>query len=116
MFFVSAAMERLLDWAGLVSVFSFMPSICHRSYGQVLTWVKNGPAFANHRQFLATAGGKVLRDSHNLRGRRGERSDCEAVTQSQIAATLAAFLGKDYAAQVPQAGKPMRCVLPSNGK
>ncbi|HVO78416.1 MAG TPA: alkaline phosphatase family protein [Candidatus Bathyarchaeia archaeon] len=46
----------------------------------------------------------------------GERSDCEVVTQSQIAATLAGFLGKDYAAQAPQAGKPVRGVLPSNGK
>ena len=42
----------------------------------------------------------------------GERKDCPAVTQSQIAATVAAFLGEDYAAQVPQAGKPLRDVLP----
>jgi hypothetical protein len=42
----------------------------------------------------------------------GERSKVPAVTQSQIAATLAAFLGEDYAADVPKAGKPIADVLP----
>jgi hypothetical protein len=42
----------------------------------------------------------------------GERSKIPAVTQSQIAATLAAFLGEDYAADVPRAGKPIADVLP----
>lgn len=37
----------------------------------------------------------------------GERSNTPAVTQNQIAATLAAFLDEDYNAEVPQAGKPI---------
>ncbi|MBZ5539686.1 MAG: LTA synthase family protein [Acidobacteriia bacterium] len=42
----------------------------------------------------------------------GERSQIAPVTQNQIAATLAALLGEDYAAAVPQAGKPITDVLP----
>ncbi|HEV3022498.1 MAG TPA: alkaline phosphatase family protein [Pirellulales bacterium] len=41
----------------------------------------------------------------------GERSNVAPVTQSQIAATLAALLGEDYAAAVPQAGRPIADVL-----
>ena len=41
----------------------------------------------------------------------GERSKSEAVTQSQIAATLAALLGEDYNAAVDKAGKPIGDVL-----
>lgn len=37
----------------------------------------------------------------------GERSKIPAVTQNQIAATLAAFLDEDYPADVPKAGKPI---------
>jgi hypothetical protein len=42
----------------------------------------------------------------------GERAHIEAVTQSQIAATIAAILGEDYNIDVPKAGKPIRDVLP----
>jgi hypothetical protein len=42
----------------------------------------------------------------------GERSHIAAVTQNQIAATLAALLGQDYPADVPKAGKPIADVLP----
>jgi hypothetical protein len=41
----------------------------------------------------------------------GERAKIAPVTQSQIAATLAAFLGQDYDAAVPKAGKPIGDVL-----
>ena len=37
----------------------------------------------------------------------GERANVPLVTQSQVAATLAAFLGEDYCAAVPQAAKPI---------
>jgi hypothetical protein len=37
----------------------------------------------------------------------GERRDIPEVTQSQIAATLAAMLGEDYRAATPNAGKPI---------
>jgi len=42
----------------------------------------------------------------------GERAHIAPVTQSQIAATLAAFLGENYAGDVPNAAKPIRHVLP----
>ena len=41
----------------------------------------------------------------------GERSKIPAVTQNQIAATLAALLGEDYRAEVPKAGAPITDVL-----
>jgi hypothetical protein len=43
----------------------------------------------------------------------GERTQIAPVTQSQIAATLAALLGEDYAAAVPKAGKPIDDVVRS---
>ena len=42
----------------------------------------------------------------------GERTNIPAVTQNQIAATLAAFLGEDYVADVPKAGAPIADILP----
>jgi hypothetical protein len=42
----------------------------------------------------------------------GERKNCGRVTQSQIAATLAALLGEDYCRDVPRAGQPIADVLP----
>jgi hypothetical protein len=42
----------------------------------------------------------------------GERTHIPAVTQNQIAATLAALLGENYSADVPNAGKPISAVLP----
>lgn len=42
----------------------------------------------------------------------GERKNCEKVTQSQVAATLAALLGEDYHAAEPRSGEPIRDVLP----
>jgi hypothetical protein len=41
----------------------------------------------------------------------GERSHCPAVTQIQIAATLAALLGEDYHSAVTKAGAPISDVL-----
>ena len=41
----------------------------------------------------------------------GERKNVPEVTHSQIAATLAALLGEDFCAAVPQAGKPIPAVL-----
>ncbi|HUL35027.1 MAG TPA: AP protein [Candidatus Eisenbacteria bacterium] len=42
----------------------------------------------------------------------GERSRIPPVTQSQIAATLAALLGQDYSAAAPKAAPPIEDVLP----
>jgi hypothetical protein len=41
----------------------------------------------------------------------GERTNVEPVTQSQVAATLAALLGEDYAGAMPQAAQPVAAVL-----
>lgn len=41
----------------------------------------------------------------------GERKESQPVTESQIAATLAALLGEDYRTSVPQAGAPITDVL-----
>jgi hypothetical protein len=41
----------------------------------------------------------------------GERRDVEPITQSQIAATVAALLGYDYPSAQPKAGKPIAEVL-----
>lgn len=46
----------------------------------------------------------------------GERSSVAPVTQSQIAATLAAFVGKDYAAAERKAAQPIDEVLPSRSR
>lgn len=43
---------------------------------------------------------------------RGERTNVAAITQSQLAATLAALLGEDYTEYQPKSGKPIRDVLP----
>jgi hypothetical protein len=37
----------------------------------------------------------------------GERTHCAPVTQSQIAATIAALLGEDYHAAFPQSAAPI---------
>jgi len=42
----------------------------------------------------------------------GERRDCEAVTQSQVAATVAALLGEDWCAAEPRAAKPIADAVP----
>jgi hypothetical protein len=41
----------------------------------------------------------------------GERTDCAAITESQIAATLAKFLGEDFNRFAPNAGKPIADVF-----
>jgi hypothetical protein len=42
---------------------------------------------------------------------RGERKNAPAVTESQIAATVAALLGEDYHAAVPKSGEAIEDVL-----
>jgi hypothetical protein len=44
----------------------------------------------------------------------GERTSCDPFTQSQVAATVAALIGKDYAGAVAQAAKPIADVLPAS--
>lgn len=44
----------------------------------------------------------------------GERTNSDRVTQSQIAATLAALLGEDYHGAVSDSGAPIEAVLPAS--
>jgi hypothetical protein len=46
----------------------------------------------------------------------GERAKIAAVTQSQLAATLAALLGENYNAAMPKAGAPIADVLGHSNK
>ena len=46
----------------------------------------------------------------------GERENVEAVTQSQIAATIASLLGEDYNGAQPRAAGAIRDALPGTGK
>jgi len=46
----------------------------------------------------------------------GERANCAAVTQSQIAATVAAFLGQEYAAAFPHVAAPIAEAIKPGGK
>ncbi|MBE7536934.1 MAG: alkaline phosphatase family protein [Opitutaceae bacterium] len=44
----------------------------------------------------------------------GERSNCQTLTQSQVAATLTAYLGEDYNQSEPRAALPVAEALPSS--
>jgi hypothetical protein len=46
----------------------------------------------------------------------GERTNCAPVTQSQVAATIAAFLGEDFNAAFPQAAPPIADAISREGK
>jgi Type I phosphodiesterase / nucleotide pyrophosphatase len=46
----------------------------------------------------------------------GERTNVEQVTQSQVAATLAAVLGEDYGADAPKAARAIGDVIRTSGK
>ena len=46
----------------------------------------------------------------------GERTNCAAITQNQIAATVAAFLGEDFRAAIPQAAAPIAEAIARSAK
>ena len=62
-------------------------------------------------QAIAYGSGAATIGADSLREMLGVRDNTE-VTQSQIAATVAALLGEDYRAEVPQAGATLPNVLP----
>jgi hypothetical protein len=67
-------------------------------------WTSHGPKIPESKQtWMAFLGP----DTPAL----GERKQVDAVTESQIAATVAAFLGEDFHAAVPQSGAPIQDVL-----
>lgn len=73
----------------------------------------DGPEWRNHGETVAGADKVWLAvlgpDTRPL----GERTNIAPVTHSQIAATLAALLGEDYHAAVPESGAPIQDVLPA---
>jgi len=46
----------------------------------------------------------------------GERTNIAQVTHSQIASTIAAFLGEDYHAAVPKSGAPIQDLVPTGSR
>jgi hypothetical protein len=67
-----------------------------------------GPvAWKNHSAALATAGDIWMAIIGPDTPPLGERTNCAPVTQSQVAATVAAFLGQDFRSHVPKAGAPV---------
>jgi len=99
---------------------------------QLWNTVQSMPEYRDHTTFILTAdhgrgsGPKEWRDHGNKqKGSEniwiavigpdtpplGERNNIPPVTQSQIAATVGAFLGKDYLKAVPKAAPPISSVL-----
>jgi len=93
------------------------------------------PAYRNQTTFIITtdhgrgSGPRQWRDhGQNIEGAEdvwlavigpdtrsmGERINCDRITQSQVAATVAAFLGENFQDARPQAGPALREVLPQN--
>jgi hypothetical protein len=71
-----------------------------------------GPAWKDHGKDIAGAEETWLAVLGPDTPALGERANA-VVDQNQVAATLAALLGEDYCAEVPQAGKPVAEVLKS---
>ena len=72
--------------------------------GQGLDWTHHGEKIPESREtWMAFLGPDTPA--------RGERGKGTVVTESQIAATIAAFLGEDYHAAVPESGAPIAEVL-----
>lgn len=71
-----------------------------------------GPAWRNHSAALATAGDIWLAALGPDTPPLGERTNCAAITQSQVAATIAALLGDNFNAFNPKAAKPIADALP----
>lgn len=77
---------------------TFVISVDHGRGGGKSDWKNHGAAIIGADHIWLGALGP---DTPAL----GERTNIGNVGQNQIAATVAAFLGKDYCAEVPQAGK-----------
>ncbi len=69
-------------------------------------------SWKNHGKNIPEAGGIWIAAMGPDTPPLGERENVPTVTQSQIAATVAALLGEDYKAATPQAGEPIRELLP----
>jgi hypothetical protein len=84
---------------------SILVTVDHGRGDAPVDWKSHGEKIAKSEYIWAAAIGP---DTPAL----GERQNCDPITQSQVAATVAALLGEDYCAAVPQAAKPIADVLP----
>ena len=84
---------------------SILVTVDHGRGDAPVDWKSHGEKIAKSEYIWAAAIGP---DTPAL----GERENSTPITQSQIAATVAALLGEDFCAAVPQAAKPITDVLP----
>jgi hypothetical protein len=70
-----------------------------------------GPLWTSHGEKIAPARQTWMAFLGPDTAPTGEQGKGTVVTESQIAATVAALLGEDYPAAVPRAGEPIRAVL-----
>jgi hypothetical protein len=72
----------------------------------------NGPtAWKDHGEKVAGAEGDWIAILGPDMPALGERSQVQPVTESQLAATIAALLGQDYHGAVPRSGAPIAEVI-----
>lgn len=83
---------------------AFVNTADHGRGGGLTAWKDHGTEQKRSENIWI---GVLGRDTQPL----GEREHAPAVTESQIAATMAALLGKDYRGSVPQAAKPLPDVV-----
>jgi hypothetical protein len=99
--------DLVLDSAHRMDGFTFIITCDHGRGSGLTEWKEHGAEQkGSENVWIAVIGP----DTKAL----GERRNSGVVTQSQIAATLAAFVGKDYHAAVPRAATPIGDVLGSN--
>jgi hypothetical protein len=84
---------------------SILVTVDHGRGDAPVDWKSHGEKIAKSEYIWVAAMGP---DTPAL----GERANSTPITQSQIAATVAALLGEDFCAAVPQAAKPIADVLP----
>jgi hypothetical protein len=96
--------EELPDYRGATTM---IVTTDHGRGGAPLEWRSHGATVKGSERIWI---GVIGPDTPAL----GERSQVAPVTQSQVAATLAGFLGYQYAEFAPKAGPPIASVLSSS--
>ncbi len=105
---VDGFIKRLWDTAQSLPEYrdqtTFVITTDHGRGTDNVSWKSHGQAIAGSGNIWIAVLGP---DTQPL----GERTNCATVTQSQIAATIAALLGEDFRAAVPQAAPPITDVI-----
>jgi len=96
-------MQAMPEYHGTTT---FLITTDHGRGSGLVEWKEHGVEEKGSENIWIAAMGP---DTHPL----GERANIPPVTQAQIAATVAALLGKDYPAAVPKAAPPIANVLAS---